>query len=157
MCSLKTFKKKKQTKTKLAKQESNSNIECIPHTTVICWWWTKRPNVEMWTLNCSRSRFSSVGRASGSQILWETKFKSRQPHLCNSMWGQDQLRAGRQEVGKCSTKGGSRGMYITFASAMRIRQPTLTLHVWKPRGEVTRNSKQGYQWPQKRTCVHQKL
>ena len=27
----------------------------------------------------------------------------------NSMWGQDRLRANRQEVGKCSTRGGSRG------------------------------------------------
>ena len=44
-------------------------------------------------------------------------------------------------------------MYITFASAMRIMQPTLAL---KPRGDVTRNPKQGYQWPQKRTCVFAK-
>ena len=70
------------------------------------------------------------------------------------MWGQDRLRAGRQEIGKCNTRGGSRGTYITFASAMRIRQPTLAL---KPRGDVTRNPKQGYQWPQKWTCVRQKL
>ena len=49
-----------------------------------------------------------------------------------------------------SVGGGSRGTYITFASAMRIRQPTLAL---KPRGDVTRNPKQGYQWPQKWTCV----
>ena len=33
---------------------------------------------------------------------------------------------------------------------MRIRQPALAL---KPRGDVTRNPKQGYQWPQNRTCV----
>ena len=50
----------------------------------------------------------------------------------------------------CSTRGGSQGTYITFASAMRIRQPALAL---KPRGDVTRNPKQGYQWPQNRTCV----
>ena len=50
----------------------------------------------------------------------------------------------------CSTRGGSQGTYITFASAMRIRQPTLAL---KPRGDITRNPKQGYQWPQNRTCV----
>ena len=87
-------------------------------------------------------------------VFDETLATSRQPHLCNSMWGQDRLRADRHEVGKCSTRGGSQGMYITFASAMRIRQPTLAL---KPRGDVTRNPKQGYQWPQKRTCVRQKL
>ena len=39
--------------------------------------------------------------------------------ICNSMLGQDRLRAGRQEVGKCSTRGVSRGMYITFASAKK--------------------------------------
>ena len=33
-------------------------------------------------------------------------------------------------------------------------EPTLAL---KPRGDVTRNPKQGYQWPQKWTCVRQKL
>ena len=51
-----------------------------------------------------------------------------------------------QEVGRCSTTGGSQGMYITFPSAMRIRQPILAL---KPRGDATRNPKQ---WPQNRTC-----
>ena len=50
----------------------------------------------------------------------------------------------------CSTRGGSQGTYIMFASAMRLRQPALAL---KPRGDVTRNPKQGYQWPQNRTCV----
>ena len=69
------------------------------------------------------------------------------------MWGSDRLRAGRQEVGKCSTRGESWGMYITFASAKIANkaEPTLAL---KPRGDVTRNPKQGYQWPQKRTCVY---
>ena len=32
-------------------------------------------------------------------------------------------------------------------------EPTLVLN---PRGDVTRNPKQGYQWPQKRTCVSAK-
>ena len=46
----------------------------------------------------------------------------------------------------CSTRGGSEGMYITFASAMWISkiEPTLAL---KPRGDVTRNSKQGTSGP----------
>ena len=65
------------------------------------------------------------------------------------MWGSDRLRAGRQEVGKCSTRGESREMCITFASAKIANkaEPTLAL---KPRGDVTRNPKQGYQWPQKK-------
>ena len=47
-------------------------------------------------------------------------------------------------------------MYVTFASAKIVNkaEPTLAL---TPRGDVTRNPKQGYQWPQKRTCVRQKL
>ena len=32
-------------------------------------------------------------------------------------------------------------------------EPTLALN---PRGDVTRNPKQGYQWPQKRTCMSAK-
>ena len=96
-------------------------------------------------------RFSSVGRASDSQIFWEHEFESWQPHLCNSMWGQDWQQASHQEVGTC--RGGSRGTYITFASAMWLRQPTLAL---KPRGDITRNPKQGYQWPQNRTHVSAK-
>ena len=71
------------------------------------------------------------------------------------MWGSDQLRAGRQEVGKCSTRGESWGMYITFAFAKIANKAESTLAL-KPR-EVTRNPKQGYKWPQKRTCVRQNL
>ena len=69
-------------------------------------------------------------------------------HLCTCMWGSDWLCAGCQEVGKCSTRGESLGMYITFASAKIANkaEPTLAL---KPRGDVTRNPKQGYQWPLK--------
>ena len=33
-------------------------------------------------------------------------------------------------------------------------EPTLAL---KPRGDVTRSPKQGYQWPHKWTCVQQKI
>ena len=33
-------------------------------------------------------------------------------------------------------------------------EPTLAL---KPRGDITRSPKQGYQWPQKWTCVQQKF
>ena len=44
-------------------------------------------------------------------------------HLCKCTWGSDQLHACCQEVGMCSTRGGSWGMYITFASAkQRIRK-----------------------------------
>ena len=54
--------------------------------------------------------------------------------------------AGHQE---CSTKDGSQGMHITFTSAKEANkaEPTLAL---KPRGDVTRNPKQGDQWPPKK-------
>ena len=57
-----------------------------------------------------------------------------------------------QELSRCSTRGRSQGMYITFTSAKQVNkaEPTLAL---KPRGDVTRNQKQGYQWPQNRTHV----
>ena len=60
----------------------------------------------------------------------------------------------RTDCVPCSSRGGSRGTYIMFASTIRIRRPTLAL---KPRGDVTRNPKQGCQWPQKRTCVSAKV
>ena len=40
--------------------------------------------------------------------------------------------------------------YICLHNANKA-EPTLAL---KPRGYITRNAKQGYQWPQKRTHVH---
>ena len=54
----------------------------------------------------------------------------------------------------CSTRGGSQGVYITFSYAKKqqqINKAELTLAL-KPRGDVTRNPKQGYQWSQNRTC-----
>ena len=75
--------------------------------------------------------------------------------LFGCMWGSDWLHAGCQEISICSNRGGSHGMYITFASGkVNKAEPTLALN---PRGDVTRNPKQGYQWPSKRTCVRQKL
>ena len=52
-------------------------------------------------------------------------------------------------------------MYIVFTSTKKVNNsgPTLAL---KPRGDVTRNPKQGYQWSQKmnmcmpKTCVNKK-
>ena len=46
--------------------------------------------------------------------------------------------------------------YITYLppQSSNKAEPTLAL---KPRGDVTRSPKQGYQWPQKWTCVQQKF
>ena len=49
---------------------------------------------------------------------------------------------------RCHTRGELQRMYITYAS---------TKVVLKSRGDVSRNLKQGYQWPHKWTCVQQKL
>ena len=38
----------------------------------------------------------------------------------------------------------------------QVRRILLTLAL-KPRGDITRSPKQGYQWPHKRACVHQLL
>ena len=60
--------------------------------------------------------------------------------------------AGCQKVSRCSNRGRSWEIYITFASAKQANkaEPTLVL---KPREEVTRNPKQGYQWPRNKTHV----
>ena len=42
----------------------------------------------------------------------------------------------------------------TPPQSLNKAEPTLAL---KPRGDVTRSPKQGYQWPQEWTCVQQKL
>ena len=43
--------------------------------------------------------------------------------------------------------------YIRLRKKASKAETTLAL---KPREEVTRNPKQGYKWPHKRTCVRQK-
>ena len=61
--------------------------------------------------------------------------------------------AGCQKASRCSTRGEIfGGMYITFTPIQEANkaEPTLAL---KPRGDVTRNPKQEYQWPPKRTCM----
>ena len=98
----------------------------------------------MYTGNCVLGK-----RAKYVYITESTKFSFS--HLCTCMWGSDWLRAGCQEVSMRSTRGGSRGMYITFAFAKKVNKAEPTL-AFKPRGDVTRNSKQGYQCPPKDIC-----
>ena len=54
----------------------------------------------------------------------------------------------------CSTRGESQGMFNTRMppSSPNKAEPPLAL---KPRGDVTRSPKQGYQWPHKKTHVLQ--
>ena len=71
--------------------------------------------------------------------------------------GRDRLgsHAGRQEVSRCNTRCESQGTCNatrTPPPSANKAEPTLAL---KPRGDVTRSPKQGYQWPHKRTHVLQ--
>ena len=53
----------------------------------------------------------------------------------------------------CNTWGGSQEMYIHYICLCNANKAELTLAL-KPRGDVTRNPKQGCQWPQNRTCEY---
>ena len=100
------------------------------------------------------SRDSSVGRASawshtvsGSMIA-----PSFESHQCLAgMWKRWlSCHAGCQEVCRCHTRGESQGMCNVTRSPLlnsNKAEPTLAL---KPRGDVTRSPKQGYQWPHKK-------
>ena len=56
---------------------------------------------------------------------------------------------------KCHTRGESQECIShTPLPSANNAEPTLTL---KPRGDITRSPKQGYQWPHKWTCVQQKF
>ena len=77
--------------------------------------------------------------------------KARSLTSTDACWEVTGCDASCQEVGRCSTRGGSQGMYyIHLHKKANKAEPTLAL---KPRGDLTRNPKQWYQWPQKRTCV----
>ena len=61
--------------------------------------------------------------------------------------------AGHQEVGRCCTRGESEVYYVGFCQ-VQIRLPTLAL---KPRGDIIRSPKQGYQWPHKKDLCPPKI
>ena len=82
-----------------------------------------------------------------SSVLGDCLFKSEpSPTSADACGEVTSCNAGYKEVGRCSTKGGSSGMYITFTSAKTRNKagPTLAL---KPRADITRNPKQGTSGP----------
>ena len=94
-----------------------------------------------------------------------TASRSRQPHLCNSMCLQQYVSAtvcGDRTGCALATKRlenvapevdlGECTLHLPPQKVNKAK-PTLALN---PRGDITRNPKQGYQWPQKRTCVSAK-
>ena len=73
---------------------------------------------------------------------------SFESHQC--LAGTWKRRLGCQEVGRCSTRGESQGTCkVTHTPPLSLNkaEPTLAL---KPRGDITRSLKQGYQWPHKK-------
>ena len=60
-------------------------------------------------------------------------------HACGE---ETSCHAGHQEVSRCCTRDESQGMYImyTYTKALAL----------KPRKDITKSPKQGYQWPHKK-------
>ena len=84
---------------------------------------------------------------------------SFESHQCLvGMWKRQlSCHAGHQEVGRCRTSGESQGMCnVTCTSLLSSNkaEPTLAL---KPRGDITRSPKQGYQWPHKKHSCPPKI
>ena len=80
-------------------------------------------------------------------------------HQCLAgMWKRQlSCHTGHQEVSRCHTRGESQGTCnITHTPPLSSNkaEPTLAL---KPRGEVTRSPKQGYQWPQEKDSCPPKI
>ena len=101
----------------------------------------------------SRGRVGSTSdcRAGGQ------RFKCR--HLTSAetrMWGRRLAAMLALYTGKCVTPEVNLRECIscTPPHSSNKAEPTLAL---KPRGDVTRSPKQGYQWPHKWTCVQQKF
>ena len=73
-------------------------------------------------------------------------------HQCLAgMWKRQlSCHASHQEVSRCHTRGESQGtcnITCTPPLSLNKAEPTLAL---KPRGDVTRSPKQGYQWPHRK-------
>ena len=80
-------------------------------------------------------------------------------HQCLAgMWKrQPGCHAGCQKVGRCCTRGESQGTCnVTHTPPLSSNKAELTLAL-KPRGDVTRSLKQGYQWPHKKDSSPPKI
>ena len=85
------------------------------------------------------------------------RFKSRHPTSAETrMWGRRLAAMLALYTGKCVAPEVNLGQRIscTPLQSSNKAEPTVAL---KPRGDVTRSPKQGYQWPHKWTCVQQNL
>ena len=80
-------------------------------------------------------------------------------HQClTGMWKRRlSCHVGHQEVSRCCTRGESQGMCnVTCMPLLSSNkaEPTLAL---KPRGDITRSPKKGYQWPHKKDSCPPKI
>ena len=80
-----------------------------------------------------------------------------EPYQClySSIWVKWlSCHAGCQEIGRCHTRGDSEESVVCKGWSMQVRESTLAL---KPRVDVTRIPKQGYQWPHKKVLCPPKF
>ena len=92
-------------------------------------------------------------------LSWSERSPVRLPPMPSQVCGRDQLgsHANCQEVSRCSTRGESQGTCNatrTPPPSANKAEPTLAL---KPRGDITRSPKQGYQWPHKKDSCPPKI
>ena len=106
----------------------------------------------------SGGRRSRVGSASDCRAGGQW-FKSQHPTSAETrMWGRRLAAMLALYTGKCVAPEVNlrerRSISCTPPQSSNKAEPTLAL---KPRGDITRSPKQGYQWPHKWTCVQQKF
>ena len=108
------------------------------------------------TLAGLAGRRGPVGSASDCRA-GSRQFKSWHPTSAETcMWGRWLAAMLALYTGKCVTPEVNLREHIsrTPPHSSNKAEPTLAL---KPRGDVTRSPKQGYQWPHKWTCVQHKF
>ena len=102
------------------------------------------------------SRRGQVGSASDCRA-GERRFKSRHPTSAETcMWGRRLAAMLALYTGKGVSPEMNLRECISCMPPHSSNKPEPTLAL-KPRGDVTRSPKQGYQWPHKRTCLQQKF
>ena len=102
---------------------------------------------------------STVTDLRNVSALWNFYFSPIfSTNACSQVHGREWLscHAGYQEVSRCLTRDESQEMCNTYTSAkwVWIRLPTLAL---KPRVDIARSPKHGYQWPHKKDLCPQKI
>ena len=100
-------------------------------------------NLPFWTINShSRSWVVSI------KITVLTPLNEKIIlHIIHNDHGNSLVKCGHQEVSRCRTSGKIWGIQCAEVTKHAMRESTLAL---KPRADVTRSPKQGYQWSHKK-------